>query len=176
MIWAMWSFRARILIGWVNEGAEHHRAAKELVAQFGEKGLTLTFDVRSVVGPAHWQANVHKADPDVRPLPQATTDFARRILELYDTDIVLRHASRKPKDPRKQSDFSVPAHEFGHAIGYANPRGHIDEYVPSSAYYSDVHSIMNIGRRVRPRHLSLITETLAKIVPACRFRATIGHG
>ena len=70
----------------------------------------------------------------------------------------------------------MPAHEFGHAIGYANPRGHIDEYLPTSSYYSDVHSIMNIGRRVRPRHLSLITETLAKIVPACKFQAMIGQG
>jgi hypothetical protein len=35
---------------------------------------------------------------------------------------------------------------------------------------------MNIGRRVRPRHLSLITETLAKIVPACKFQAMIGQG
>jgi hypothetical protein len=136
----------------------------------------LSFDVRSVVGPAHWQANVHKADPGVRPLPHSTTDFARRILELHDIDTVLRHASRRPKDPRKQGDFSVLAHEFGHAIGYAKPRGHLDEYDSNSRYYNDVHSIMNIGRRMRARHLSLMTETLAKMVPACTFQAMVGHG
>jgi hypothetical protein len=128
------------------------------------------------VGPAHWQANVFRVDSNKRPFPRSQTDFARRILDLHSIDVMPHFASRRRNDPLTQSNVFVAAHEFGHAIGYANPRGHLDEYDPKSPFADDVHSIMNIGRHLRARHLSLITETLEKIVPGNKFRAVVEVG
>jgi hypothetical protein len=173
VIWARWSLHARLHVRSSRPPAPPHGNVADLAARLGEKGLTLSFDVRSVVGPAHWQANVHKTPPLVSPLPQSTTDFARRILELHDLDVALKRASRFPDDPSRRRGFSVAAHEFGHAIGYANPRGFDDEYKRKNRHYGDVNSIMNIGRVIRGRHLSLVTETLAKMVPSCQFEAVV---
>jgi hypothetical protein len=175
MIWARWSLRAHLQVSPDGKPSEAHQVGLELAARFGKQGLTLSFDIRSVTEAAHWQVEVNKTDPNAIPLPQSTTDFARRILKLHQVDIELVHASRKKFDPRRQPGFSVAAHEFGHAIGYANPRGHLDEYLPQSRYYDDVHSIMNIGRHIRARHLALIGETLTRMVPGCSFRPVVEH-
>jgi len=45
--------------------------------------------------------------------------------------------------------------------------------IPGHPFFNDLQSIMNVGRTVRPRHLRLILETLAKMVPGCRFTATV---
>lgn len=173
LIWAHWSLKARLLVRSIGGAAQTPARPDDLAARFKEKGLTLSFDVRSVVGPAHWQANVLKFDSARPPFPQALTDFARRTLQLSSADVLPHFASRRLGDPLRQSSFSVAAHEFGHALGYANPRGHPDEYTEHNPFYDDVHSIMNIGRQVRARHLSLIAETLGKMAPGCTFEPAV---
>jgi hypothetical protein len=174
VIWAHWSLRARLHVRAAHARAQPAASPNDLVTRFGAQGLTLSFDVRSVVGPAHWQASVLKVDSSRRPFPQSHADFARRTLDLHSCDVEPHFSLRKAHDPLKQSNFFVAAHEFGHAIGYANPRGHIEEYDPTSPFYEDVHSVMNIGRRIRARHLSLITETLEKMVRGARFEPAVG--
>lgn len=70
-------------------------------------------------------------------------------------------------------NFYVAPHEFGHALGYGYSRGDGEEYKPENRYYDDLKSVMNIGRQVRPRHVRLIAETLAKMVPGVQFTATV---
>ena len=173
VIWTHWSLRARLQVRAAQKQAQHAQKSNDLVTRFGSQGLTLSFDVRSVVGPAHWRASVLKVDSDQRPFPRSQTDFARRTLELHSIDVEPHFASRTKHDPRKQSNVFVAAHEFGHAIGYANPCGHLDEYFPKSPFLEDVHSIMNIGRHIRARHLSLITETLEKMVHGTKFHPVV---
>jgi hypothetical protein len=69
--------------------------------------------------------------------------------------------------------FFVTPHEFGHALGYGYSRGNGEEREQDHPYHDDISSIMNIGTRVRPRHLALVLETMEKMVPDCRFMATV---
>lgn len=48
-----------------------------------------------------------------------------------------------------------------------------DEYNKSSPFYADPHSLMNIGRQMRPRHVELIATTLNEMVPGCQFTAIL---
>lgn len=128
--------------------------------------MTLSFDVRRVQTKAQWTAVVTKVDPDVKPKPRAHVWFAQRRLELYSTDVVSVHASRSETDTVRRPHFFVAPHEFGHTLGCG------DDYL-SNRYFGDVASIMNIGRVVRPRHLALVTETLHKMVPGCKFVAVM---
>lgn len=170
IIWARWSLQARIEVRGT-DGGNNSAVGGALVSQFGGPGLSLTFDVRSVVGPAHWSVKVSKVPANMSPRPRAWTNFAKRTVELFNIDagLITRRTPGKPIINR----FSVIAHEFGHTIGYANPRGHMDDYEPNSPYRRDTHSIMNVGRQIRSRHLSLITETLTTMVPGCTFQAVV---
>jgi hypothetical protein len=107
LIWSHWSLKARLLVRSTRGAAQSHARPDDLASRFGEKGLTLSFDVRSVVGPAHWQAHVLKVDSERRPFPRSSTDFARRILELHSIDVLPHFASRTTLDPRKQSNVYV---------------------------------------------------------------------
>jgi hypothetical protein len=158
-------------------------AAKDLLQRFSHHHLTMSFDVRRMTTGEHWEATVHKMDrrPQLdaqgqskKPsLKRAETDFAHRKLTLYDIDIEPHRASRYEHDPKAQKNFSVTAHEFGHALGYSNPLGKGEESLRGHRRFEDVKSIMNIGRRLRARHLFLIMKTLGSMVPACTFTARV---
>jgi hypothetical protein len=64
-------------------------------------------------------------------------------------------------------------HEFGHAIGYGNYYNKPDDYDAKSPFLQEVESIMNIGHRIRARHLFLVMATLEKMVPGCTFSASV---
>lgn len=170
LVWAHWSLRARI---WVSAAPGSNGAGQDLVRNRGGAGLTLSFDVRRVQTEAQWTALVTKVNPAVRPIPRPRVWFEARKLERFTTDIVPHRASRFEDDPRARRKFSATAHEFGHTLGYVYSRGNGEEREPQHRYFRDTASIMNIGRTVRPRHLALVTETLAKMVPGCRFSATV---
>jgi len=174
LIWAHWSLRARVLMK-----NRRSTAQDSIVTQMATRfphGLSLSFDVRSVPGQSQWLATVTKVDPNKRPLPQASCAFELRQLHLYNID-VLPHVAKRfhGHDPHAQKNFYVISHEFGHALGYGYSRGKGEESESPHRHYDDVHSIMNIGRRVRSRHLFLITETLARMVPGCDFTAVVGR-
>ena len=171
LVWGHWSFRARIFVA--PAVPEPGTLARDLISRYQAHGLTLSFDVRKVTGRAQWAALVTKVDPRVRPLPQAAVWFESKRLELFSSDIVPHVASRYRGDEVRRPNFSVAAHEFGHTLGYVYSRGDGEEYNLGHPFFNDLQSIMNVGRTVRPRHLRLILETLAKMVPGCRFTATV---
>ena len=169
--WAFWSFRARIQVG--ATGTPGTGAPENLVSKFGRTGLTLSFDIRRVKNQAQWNAIVTKVDPNIHPHPRAKVWFEAKRLQLFSTDILPHVAQRFGGDPQARPDFSVTGHEFGHTLGYVYARGSGEEREANHKYFRDTASIMNIGRAVRPRHLALITETLARMVPGCRFNAIV---
>jgi hypothetical protein len=69
-IWIHWSMRARIVVNARGSGASSGMA-DDLARHFSHRGLTLSFDVRSVPSHAQWSATVTKVDPTKKPLPQA---------------------------------------------------------------------------------------------------------
>jgi hypothetical protein len=173
LIWIHWSMRARITVK-DRGGQASSGMASDLAGRFSHRGLTLSFDVRSVEAHAQWTATVTKVDPKRKPLPQARCTFELRRLQLYSIDVTPLVAKRfRGDDPGAQRNFYVAPHEFGHAIGYGYSRGKGEENEAGHQYYNDVHSIMNIGRQVRSRHLFLITETLDRMAPGCSFSGRI---
>ena len=171
LVWTCWSFRARIRVSVA--GIPRVGVQQDLVSNFGPAGLTLSFDVRRVQSQAQWVAIVTKVDPNARPLPRPQVLFEAKRLELFSTDIVPHRAKRFEGDPQARLGFSATGHEFGHTLGYVYSRGNGEEREFNHPYFRDTASIMNIGRSVRSRHLALITETLAKMVPGCRFNAVV---
>lgn len=172
LIWAYWSFRARLLVAPLTAPAPG-TVAHELLRKFPNLGLTLSFDIRRVTIRPHWHATVTKVDPAYRPLPRAQANFSARTLILYSTDVIPHTALRYVGDRMARFGFFVTPHEFGHAMGYGYSRGNGEEYAPDHPCYDDVASVMNIGTAIRPRHLALVIETLGKIVPGCRFVAAV---
>jgi len=172
LIWAFWSFRARLLV--VPSGSPATSSVSNtLLKKFPNLGLTLSFDIRRVTMRPHWHATVTKVNPAIRQLPRAQANFPARTLRLFNTDIVPHTASRYKGDRMARFGFFVTPHEFGHAVGYGYSRGNGEEYDPDHPYYDDVSSIMNIGSAIRPRHLALVVETLGKMVPGCKFVAAV---
>jgi hypothetical protein len=193
LIWAFWSLRAEFRI---EPRPQPGAFARRFVDQFLRKPLTLSFDVRRVHSRAHWSVFVTKYNPDIKEKPRAEVDVPQRRIFLTTFDTVPLTASRQTPDaiagPRKgESDpefrtriaparsaekklvtsrigekrFRVAPHEFGHTLGS------VDEYNPNSRFYDDLHSVMNVGRRVRPRHLELVRSALHELVPGCSFIA-----
>lgn len=93
LIWAYWSFWARIMVVSTSRGSRRS-VAEELVSRFPHVGLTLSFDIRKVSGPFHWRAKVTKVDPKIKPLPRAEVRFQTRELQLYNIDTMPHRASR----------------------------------------------------------------------------------
>jgi hypothetical protein len=81
LIWTHWSMRARLTVRPAHAAAppQQQPHPNDLSTRFAENGLTLSFDVRSVVGPAHWQANVVKVDSQKRPLPRDEYERGNRF-------------------------------------------------------------------------------------------------
>jgi hypothetical protein len=175
LIWAHWSMRATIAVRRQQTRAAASGTARNLVARFPHRRLTLSFDVRKVSTRTQWLAHVVKLDPKTPPKEQPRPEcyFFQRRLDLYDTSITKVRAARYPGDPKANPNFIDVPHEFGHALGYGNYYRMPDEYKEESAFRQEIDSIMNIGRRIRARHLFLIMATLEDMVPGCTFSASV---
>ncbi len=164
MIWARWSRQVRIRVK--RDPLAPPSKTDHLVGRFSQGSLSLTFDVRQVRGGGHWATTVTKVSP-LGKKPRAEVRFDVKEVFLYSTDQRLRTARRFADDPTAQKNFSIPAHEFGHTLK------NDDEYEKGGANFDDLESIMNIGRDLRPRHLHLVMETLAQMVPGYAFSPII---
>ena len=173
LVWSVWSMRAHLIVRG-QPGVASTLAATELLQRFQHQGLTLTFDVRAVSCGWHWRAAIEKVVSG-QPPPRAECLYDLRKLKLSTIDISPHLAKRfAGNDRRVQRRFYQAPHEFGHTLGNVSELGRGDEYRADSLHYEDVHSIMNIGRQVRPRHLFLVVETLRRMVRGCTFTAAVG--
>lgn len=185
LIWGHWSMRASITVNRTHTRASATGTAADPLARFPHRRLTLSFDVRKVPRRTQWLIQVGKVDPKVEPKnwPRPFTWFEEQRMELYDASITKRYAKPPPEEtaptdrgpnPKKRPSFYQAPHEFGHAIGYGNSyEGDIpDEYMRASLYKKDIWSVMNLGRRLRARHLFMIMERLGRMVPGCTFTAS----
>lgn len=144
-------------------------------APFSARQLPVTFDVRWWLG-ATWNYRVEawKVPPGSSP----TSPIWSQVV--FDDYIRLSTADIRPRPAgnnagQSNPGFVTPPHEFGHTI-YNPQTENPDEYTPPNAsppnpWLGDTGSIMNIGRQVRGRHLTLICETLHKMVPTAGFSA-----
>lgn len=153
-IWGAWSNHLRIKV-----------SGK---APFSAKSIPVNFDVRwKLKGHPHYKVEAWKVPPgSTSTKPIWSHVLFGDYIRLSTADIWPRGAMN---DAGKSTDnFVTPPHEYGHTIGapdeYNNP-------TPTSPnpYLGDTQSIMNIGRKVRGRHLALLTQTLHKMVPEAKF-------
>lgn len=152
-IWSRWSMRIRFQVS----------ARSKFARLFAGTGVPINFDVRWMLYPTQWTVNAIKV-----PKGSDVTDhlsnvtFSSRTLNLFAIGLVPYVAGNDAGV--SVSRFQTMPHEFGHALGAP------DEYRTGSPYLTDTNSIMNIGRSVRSRHLTLILRTLNTMIPDTIFR------
>jgi len=154
-IWASWSNHIKIPVAL---GSSPDARARDLVTR--TKGnIPINFDIRWVLKPGHWFVTAIKSRPG--DTDHNTVDFDHRKIVLHSYKLKPYTAGNDAGASR--SGFLSPPHEFGHTLKDD------DEYQTGSPNLSDTDSIMNIGRRIRPRHIQLIVDTLNKVLPGCVF-------
>jgi hypothetical protein len=129
--------------------------------------FSTTFSLEFDIGWAleqhkHWTVWVTKLPPGSNPhtlLSQVVTDSRTVFLETADLlDYYTCDAALKCNLVN-----AIP-HEFVHTLGQNR-----DEYWQDSPHLHDKQSILNLGTRLRERHLHMILKCLAEMVPDARF-------
>jgi hypothetical protein len=153
-IWRRWSNRVRLRVA----------GATPFCRRFAARGVPINFDVRWVLSGGHWTVNVRKMPPGSGPTTfVSNVDFHARVINLDSADLATYAATNAAGVANP--NFTAPPHEFGHTL--ANP----DEYDAGDPHLADSGSIMNIGNRVRGRHLHLIVLALNALTPGCVWAA-----
>ena len=75
LIWGHWSMRASIAVSRPHTRAAATGVARDVVARFAHRRLTLSFDVRKVPTRTQWLAQVVKIDPNIDPVTRAFTAY-----------------------------------------------------------------------------------------------------
>jgi hypothetical protein len=143
----------------------------ELARRLNTHGAFVNFDVRWSLQPtAHWSVTVWKM-----PLGSGPTNLHRSFVRHHSRQVELNTADLIPRSAGNSaggstSNFLTAPHEYGHTIG---PTGHNlgDEYGALSSYLGDTHSMMNIGREIRRRHVEEIVVALNRLAPGTIFNA-----
>ncbi|KAF2507617.1 hypothetical protein EYY60_16815 [Flavobacterium zhairuonense] len=130
----------------------------------------LFFDIKWAVNNSHWNVDVIKVAPtnfSNRPFVNWNT----RQIKLYTVDI---QNMTKVGAPTNVSQKNIP-HEFGHAIGNSSSITgmHADEYNPSSTFFSDKISIMNVGMELRTRHFDFILQEINTMIANTNFNVSL---
>ena len=149
-IWARWSNRIVLQV----------QGTTPLARRLARTGVPINFDVRWVRVNGHW-------DVFARKLPRggsyrSNVLFGRRVINLDSEDLAPHIACRDDRTTCAENFLTVP-HEFSHTLDNR------DEYNRASPYYADTASIVNIGGKVRARHLHLIVTELNTMVRGCTF-------
>jgi hypothetical protein len=129
--------------------------------KFAGKDLFIDFDVIACISHPHYHVNVRK----MLPGRKFRSNVTGQTINLKVTDVDRRAATQTGQHPAVSNDFYTAPHEFGHAVGYDT-----DEYTPHAAKRSDVTSIMNIGKEIRPRHFHFIMVQLNAMFPHTAFK------
>jgi hypothetical protein len=129
--------------------------------KFAGKDLFIDFDAITCVSHPHYHVSVRK----MLPGRAFRSNVTGQTINLAMIDVKRDRASQDGLHPAVTDDFYTVPHEFGHAIGYGT-----DEYTAYAAKRSDVTSIMNIGKEIRPRHFNFIVGQLNAMFPHTVFR------
>lgn len=164
LVWSVWSRKARFLVQ-EQKGARPSDAAQRVLQRYGDKGLSLTFDIQKVETDPHWEVLVTKA-LDVAPRPRAEVQFHTRQIFLFSFDVLPHEATFKLGSPTVKN-FYVAPHEFGHTLG------NNDEYRDADGEFGDKESVMNLGRKLRERHLEFVRESVQTMLPGCRVTTVL---
>lgn len=153
-VWQIWSHRLPVNV----------RARTGSPPPFGAHAR-VSFDIRWTLVQGHWRVTVWKMPPGTGPtdLHRSFVNESLRVVELNTADLVPREAGNDAGKSR--NTFLTPPHEFGHTM--SNP----DEYNLGSPHLGDTDSLINIGRRIRGRHLHLLIDALNRMAPQWRFSA-----
>lgn len=137
----------------------------DFAKRFFGKDLFINFDVVISVTRPHYNVTVRKM------LPGRQNAFRSNVtgiwLNLAKTDIEKVSVAQIGPGGATSNDFYTTPHEFGHTVGYDT-----DEYQRFAARRSDVQSIMNIGKQIRPRHFAFIIQQLNAMFPRTTFLIT----
>jgi hypothetical protein len=155
-IWASWSNRVRFNVTGTHEFARRYAAS----------GVSINFDIRWVLSNGHWNVTAWKLPTSERMV--SNVDFPSRRITLDTNDFAARSACTSSTPQVCRTGFRTVPHEFGHAFGDAdtlNP----DEYNTGSPNLPDADSIMNVGRRLRERHIAGIVRELNTMLRGCTF-------
>jgi hypothetical protein len=155
-IWGRWSNRLRLQA----QGA-HPLATRG-------QPLPVEFDVRWVLTGGHWTVHVTKLLAGSAS-PRSYVDFAGRTIHLDTLDTV-PHGVGNDAGQSRDGFYTIP-HEFGHTLPTRSGSGLPvdDEYNAGHAQLADTDSLMNIGGRIRSRHVRAVLDELDSMLPECRF-------
>ncbi len=143
MIWDVWSNRA----------SYHVSGATEFARRFAGQEIPANFDIRWVLGMAHWTVRVTKVPPGTMT-HRTRVEWTQRVIHLCTEDFeTTRHSG------------GIIAHEFGHSMGNTAVLNRGDEYRPSSPHHGDTASVINVGRTLRSRHFRTMIEELNRMIP-----------
>lgn len=110
----------------------------------------------------HWTVFVRKVDPASESYTyqsKVVPDVAKIYLDTADIKDY-----RPTNAAGKTGLHNAVPHEFLHVLGY-----HHDESHAASPHLADTDSIMNVGKKIRQRHLTHVLADLEDIVPNTRF-------
>ena len=147
MIWGVWSNR-----GWFKAVG-----GSPFARNFAGRQLPISFDIQWVTSNRHWFVDAVKVPAGFRRYG-SRIEWPQRRVYICSEDF-----------KRDRHGGGIVAHEFGHAIGNTGVLKRGDEYRPTSPHHSDKASVMNTGRRVRPRHFRTIIEAMNKMIVGTTF-------
>lgn len=159
-IWSVWSsgqFHLRV------------RGRGEFVRKFPTRLPITEFDVKWVLKGGHWQVQARKTAPGavLTRADDSEVRFGDRKIMLVKKDFAPNQSVQNDAG-KTNDDFFTGAHEFGHTV-QKGADGLDDEYNAGAADLADAESVMNIGRKVRERHLAGLVEELNKMLPGATF-------
>ncbi len=128
----------------------------------------VNFDIEWVLHTEHWDVKVTKYPRTHAGNPTSSVGWGSKIINLDTKDTAWR---KRVSSGRNYFQYPL-VHEFGHAAGnskYANTGMHGDEYASTSVYAGDKNSLMNIGNKLRDRHLDFILSQLNTMVSGSTF-------
>jgi hypothetical protein len=155
-IWSSWS--NRVFLGVMGQS--------DFAKKFSNRFLQINFDVAwQTSGSAHWAVRAWKMPPGAGPTSphRSFVRFGTRQLELNTADIRPRGAKNDAGIVGR--NFYTPPHEFGHMIGAPDEYGKLK----TNPFLPDSGSMMNVGRGIRGRHMSLVLKELGVMLPGTYF-------
>jgi len=140
--------------------------SSSLCEQFDKKGMFLEFDIRRVSKDCHWSVKVTRLKKSTK-FQTSRVLWKERIILLDTKDANL--TNKKNNYTGLKGKQTPVAHEFAHTIGNSYRFNNGDEYSFKSPHLQDTNSILNVGDKVRERHLDKIIKELNSMVSDTKF-------